>query len=374
MVFGLGIVYENRVKVLKALAATTSEIDELLAYNQNVFDHEKSWELPLPDELHVATWERYRKEAETKGVFPILQSQLIQLQFPIEAGISNTEAYQAATRRGIPAAAAGFSLEQPDALKLIIHQTPAGKIPLLYTESRQDFICLVQSLSRKNEPVPIPDSMGAQIVSGYNNWGRIREYRSQWEKVNPGSSWEEEFRRLIPRKELYQDTFIILSNNEYSGIPASQLGLEPSEWRRLSLIIRREHECAHYLTRRLFGSMRNNMFDELIADYAGIVEAFGRYRADISLRFIGLENFPQSRPGGRIENYRGNPPLSDGAFDLLKRLVVKAAHNLESFEAERLKIQSDHSCLRMITALTRLTMEELGSDAGVGLLQEALKN
>jgi hypothetical protein len=371
VVFEVKSTLENRVNVLKSLSATPSEIEELLAYNENLFVHQRELDLPLPDEIHIATWERYRKEAETKGVFRVLQSQFPQLRFPIREGISNTENYRAATRRGVPVEADGFSLEQPDALQLNIYQTPAGKIPLLYSGNRQDFISLVRALTKKNEPVPIPDSMGAQIVSGYNNWGRIREYRSQWEKVNPGSSWEEEFRRLIPRRELYQDTFVILSDNEYSGIPASDLGLEPSEWRRLSLIIRREHECAHYLTRRLFGSMRNNMLDELIADYAGIVKAFGRYRADIFLRFIGLENFPESRPRGRIENYRGNPPLSDGAFDVLKQLVVKAAHNLECFEAERLKIQPDQGDFSMIIALTRLTMEELGSDAGGCFLQEA---
>lgn len=372
MVFEVKSTLENRVNVLKSLSATPSEIEELLAYNENLFVHQRELDLPLPDEIHIATWERYRKEAETKGVFRVLQSQFPQLRFPIREGISNTENYRAATRRGVPVEADGFSLEQPDALQLDIYQTPAGKIPLLYSGNRQDFISLVRALTKKNEPVPIPDSMGAQIVSGYNNWGRIREYRSQWEKVNPGSSWEEEFRRLIPRRELYQDTFVILSDNEYSGIPASHFGLEPNEWRRLSLIIRREHECAHYLTRRLFGSMRNNMLDELIADYAGIVKAFGRYRADIFLRFIGLENFPESRPGGRIENYRGNPPLSDGAFDVLKQLVVKAAHNLECFEAEQLKIQPDQGDFSMIIALTHLTMEELGSDAGGCLLQEAL--
>lgn len=372
MVFKLANSLETRNNVLEALGATASEIEELLVYNQNLFDHERDWELPLSDELHITTWESYRREAETKGVLPVLQSKLVQLRFPIIAGISNTEPYQAATRRGAPVEVNRFSLEEPDLLQLIIHQTPAGKIPLLYSGARQDFISLVQALTKKNEPVPIPDSMGAQIVSGYNNWGRIREYRSKWEKANPALNWEDEFRRLIPRKELYQDTFGILSDNEYSGVPAADLGMTPSEWRQLSLIIRKEHECTHYLTRRLFGSMSNNMLDELIADYAGIVKAFGSYRADIFLRFIGLENSPQSRPGGRIDNYRGNPPLSDGAFAILKQLVATAAHNLERFEKQRYLTETTDGNLPMIIALTRLTIEELASDTGGSLLQEAL--
>ena len=89
-------------------------------------------------------------------------------------------------------------------------------------------------------------------------------------------------------------------------MPAADLGLAEAEWREMSLVIRREHECAHYFTRRLFGSMRNNLLDELIADYAGLVAATGRFRADWFLRFIGLEEFPRYRPGGRLDLYRGS--------------------------------------------------------------------
>lgn len=46
------------------------------------------------------------------------------------------------------------------------------------------------------------------------------------------------------------------------------------------------------------------MLDELIADYAGIVAAWGRYRADWFLRFVGLEDYPRYREGGRLQNYR----------------------------------------------------------------------
>jgi len=75
------------------------------------------------------------------------------------------------------------------------------------------------------------------------------------------------------------------------------MGMDESTWHSLSLIIRLSHECTHYFTRRLFGSMRNNLLDELIADYQGIVAANGgRYRADWFLRFVGLESFPDYRP------------------------------------------------------------------------------
>jgi len=82
------------------------------------------------------------------------------------------------------------------------------------------------------------------------------------------------------RKELYQDRFIILSSGPYSGVAAAEMGVPEDEWRRISLTIRLEHECAHYLTRQILGSMRNSLLDELIADFAGIVAATDRYRAD----------------------------------------------------------------------------------------------
>lgn len=68
------------------------------------------------------------------------------------------------------------------------------------------------------------------------------------------------------------------------------MNLSQAEWRRLSITIRLEHECTHYFTYRVLGSMRNNLLDELIADYQGIVSAIGKYRADWFLRFMGLES------------------------------------------------------------------------------------
>ncbi len=88
--------------------------------------------------------------------------------------------------------------------------------------------------------------------------------------------------------------------------------------------------------------MQNNLLDELIADYQGIVAAVGHYRADWFLRFVGLESFPNYREDGRLQNYRGQPPLSNQAFKILQALVVAAAQNLEQFDrtfAQKLRHQ-----------------------------------
>ncbi|MGF2034125.1 MAG: DUF7005 family protein [Nostoc sp. CmiVER01] len=376
--------HQLRANVLASYGATARETEELLAYNQNTFDHSFSTlpaKFPLPPEPHVAAWEEYATLAQEVGVFQALSTKLVQLKFPILKGISQTEAYRFATRKGIPVdsmiEATSLILQQPEQLQLMIHQSLAGAIPVLLTRNRKDFVSLVQALTMRNEPLPVPASMGACMIIGLNNWDRVRQYRQQWEVRNfdncSESSWLEEFRRLIPQKQLYQDRLMILSDGFYSNVSASDIGLSQSEWRRISLNIRLEHECTHYFTQRLFGSMRNNLLDELIADYRGIVAAIGHYRADWFLRFLGLELFPDYREGGRLQNYRGQPPLSEGAFKILQALVKSAAENLERFDAEHGgKLRTLNSQPIMLIALTYLTLEELADSQAHSYIQKIL--
>lgn len=371
-----------RRNILKEFGAPVDAMDELLFYNENLFHKDETMRVsfPLPDEPFVATWKNYYLDAQTNGVYSTLRKNLVQLQFPIQEGISATERYKAVINAGreLMDGEEGLYLERPELLELVIHSSSAGKIPLLITRHRNDFVSLVRALTMKNEPKSIPDSMGSQMISGYNNWGRVRNYRKCWEdKLGTGSegNWQQEFQRLIPQKELYQDRFIILSDGYYSAVQASELGFSPEAWREASLVIRREHECAHYFTRRVFSSMRNNMLDELIADYMGITKAMGTYLADWFLRFVGLEDFPFCRAGGRINNYRGTPPLSDGAFKILKKLIIASAETLEDVHTHL----QDQTTLpggrtKMLLALAQFTLEELASRDGRLLLEKAFKD
>ncbi|WP_325052207.1 DUF7005 family protein [Dulcicalothrix desertica] len=237
----------------------------------------------------------------------------------------------------------------------------------------------MQALTKHNEPVAIPDSMGACIVAGFNNWDRIHQYRKQWSAKHPNDcsedKWAVEFRQIIAKKELYQDRFIILSDGYYSAVSPIDIGIEAEKWRCLSMKIRLEHECTHYFTQRLFGSMRNNLLDELIADYRGIVVANGRYRSDWFLRFLGLENFPDCRKTGRLQSYRGQPPLSEGAFTILAKLVKAAAVNLEQFDTDNSNyLEQPNAQAQMLIALTCLTIEELASSFPQEIIQENLAN
>jgi len=367
-----------RRDVLASFGAGGGVAEELLGYTENHFQPSMldASQFPLADEPFVASWEEYAREASAQGSILPLSKYLVQLQFPIQTGMSGSPEYRAATGSGEPARGRetqGLKWHAPRRSRIVIHSTPAGRIPLLIAEEREDFVVLVQALTRRNEPDPVPDSMGACMVSGYNNWHRISILREQFAALPSATrSWSEEFQRIKQQRELYQDRFIILSSGPYSAVQASALGLDDEEWRKLSLVIRREHECTHYFTRRVFGSMRNNLLDEMIADYMGITAALGRFRADWFLRFYGLEAFPVYRAGGRLENYRGDPRLSDPAFAALQRMVAAAAQNLEQFDRHHVP-EFRHAGLLPILLMmfTGLTMEELASKQAATILAEA---
>jgi len=372
---------KNRTRVLERLGANPSQVEELLEYNRNCFDHAElqhlSW--PMPDEDFVRPWQRYAMRVAEAGSMEALFPFLVQLRFPVQAGMSENPEYMAATRRGADTTgmeqATGLKLRAPERCHLLIQETAAGRIPLLIAEVREDFESLVQALTKRNEPVAIPASMGACIVAGYNNWHRINMLQQDWSSGSfPAETWQEAFAGIRDQKNLYQDRFIILSSNEYSGVPASALGLDDDEWRKASVIIRREHECAHYFTRRVFSSMRNNLLDEVIADYMGITAVLPCFRASWLLHFLGLENFPGYREGGRLQNYRGQPRLSDGAFALLQTLVIKVAKNLEKFTpANADQLAGSEGRVRALLALSRMTLEELASDESQELLGRGLE-
>jgi hypothetical protein len=376
----------ERRKILGAFDAYGAVAEELLAYNRCGLDAGKLLglrQLPLPDEPHVAAWRSYAQDAEGAGAWTVLPDRLVQLQFPIRKGISEEEAYRTATRRGeLPTGQANcerLRLRQPHGLRLRIRSSPAGAVPLLDVSDRADFVSLVQAFTARNEPAEVPPSMGACLVSGYNNWDRIRSHRARWEEEDPqrrgdAAAWAEEFRRLRERKPLYQDRFIILSRGPYSDVAAQDIGLPEEEWLERSFVIRREHECTHYFTLRVFGLLQHNLLEELVADFVGLVRAFGVYRCDLALRFLGLESFPRYREGGRLGNYRGDPQLSADAFAVLIRLAEAAVGNLARIGADNPEIGASDVLLgRLAGTLVCLTLEELTPEGAPQMIAARLR-
>ncbi|MEM8993266.1 MAG: flagellar basal body-associated FliL family protein [Acidobacteriota bacterium] len=375
---------DARIREITAAGAGADEVDELLAYNANHFDVDNLAEIPgfpLDDEPMVDCWRGWAEEAESAGAVATLRRYLPQLSFPVADGMSQHPDYRKATLSGAPAAeldaATGLELQAPDRVELKLYPSLAGRIPVLEIRDRATFLTLVQALSARNEPRPVPESMGAQMIGGFNNWHRIHAHQRRWLDTPAGdrghATWPEAFADLRRQKDQYQDRFILLSDGPYSAVDAAELGLDDGTWRRKSLVIRREHECTHYFTRRVFGSMRANLLDELLCDYAGIVAAEGRFRGDWFLRFVGLEDYPTYRRGGRLENYLGDPPLTDGAFRALQTLVVRATANLERFDRDEGEGEREPRRRALIlAALATQRLDELASEEGVDTLRRAL--
>lgn len=376
------IVEDERAALWRSLGATEEETRELLEYARSEFDLSRApARFPLPDEPHVAAWTRYVEEAGRVGVWACLRDRLVQLRFPIEPGISESPVYRAATRRGVwPAPESrGLELARPAELRLFLAETPVGRVPVILTTTREDFVALVRALGHRNEPRPIQDAVGATIIGGYNNWDRVASLRRAWEASDSTSGspveWAARWREIVREPELYQDRFIILGSGPYSGEAAADVGLAEAEWTQISIAIRLEHECTHHFTRRVLGSMRNRLADELIADYMGIVAATGRFRADWLVRFLGLERYPVYRPGGRLEEYRGDLAQGGGSFRVLCAAALRCAHNLEAIDRLRPPWAgapgSAADKAEMILALAAIGLEGLAGEAAVDMYRTA---
>jgi hypothetical protein len=362
---------DDRESLLAGLGASGEVLAELAAYLENPYaallSEDEDQRLPLQEEPQAAFWRRYAAEAAREGVQPALRRRFPQLSFPIGEGLFQHPDYRAATRRGEwdRGRADGLVLEAPESLELFVDEGPAGPVPILVTRNRADFVSLVRALTCRNEPEPVPDAMGACLVKGLADWERVAAYRSGWESARGGSAseaeWAEEMTRgMAPRKELWQDRLILLSDGPYSAVPAAEVGLDADAWRRASLAIRQAHESFHYLTLRLAGMIRSHLLDELVADFAGLVAAFGRYDADLALRFLGLDQLPRIRPDGRLAVYRGD--LSDGAVAVLARLVERAARRLAGLAPAPGAAEDAAGRARSLVALAALGLDGLASD------------
>ena len=212
--------------------------------------------------------------------------------------------------------------------------------------------------------------MGACIVSGYNNWGRIAAARTVWAAESNSdyseTAWAAVFATLVTQRERYQDRFILMSEGPYSGVAADRVGLRAHEWRTASMTIRLEHECAHYVTKRLFGLMQHNLLDELVADYAGVTAAIGVFKPAWFQQFMGIEDENAYRSGGRLENYRG-PALSDAAFALVRCMVRRASEHLGHFD-RTVRIPADLPGPLVLAAIFDTGLERLAAADGADVL------
>ena len=144
------------------------------------------------------------------------------------------------------------SFIEPDGVRLSIFSSFAGDIPIICADNPQDFESIVTNFVYKGIRPENIEKTGASFVSGKTT------------------------------------RFIILSAKPYSNVPASELGLDEKEWAEKSILIRRSHECTHFYTKQVYGIANNILHDELMADFIGLYDAFGFYKAEWFLRFMGI--------------------------------------------------------------------------------------
>jgi hypothetical protein len=334
-----------RSDVLRSLGADRETVEELSTYCENPFPVDALPQppaLPLPEEAHTTDWRDYLDE-QGDDPFGFLQSRLVQLNIPIQEGVSKTAAYADVVRRGKPFDESAFggrlTLKQPELFRVSVHEHPAGALPVLLTPNRSDFETVVQALAFRCEATTIGPAVNAQI--GYVGWP------AEMKRVTSSEKWR------------FLDRLIVVTDSPYSSVSAAELGLEwdAATWREKSAALRMEHEFTHYATKRLYGKMTLNVLDEIIADWAGMSSAMGDFRSAWFVRFLGLDDLPKAREDGRIHTYRQT--LSDEAFRILAPLTLQAAEGLEALhQAHYTREQRP----RFLLALTRLTLELLAAD------------
>lgn len=336
-------------------------------------------DLPLENEPHLEAWSEYREEAEQggrSGAAATLRARLVQLSFPIRKGMGSDPAYRAAVLAGAaPPLGRGIRFSDPEGLRIELHPTLAGTVPIVVCRTRADFEALVRALTARNEPIPVPPSMGACLVQGVVNQDRVRRYRRAW-AAERGSddpaAWKQAFRELAADKASYQDRVLLLSSGPYSAVDPRELGLSAEEWLEESLAIRREHECFHYLTLRLAGMIRSDLLDEIAADLAGLLAARGAYDPALALRFLGLDLLPELRPGARALLYPGK--LDEPALAELRRLAGAAVIRLGEALDERPALVAAENRTRLPLAVAVLGLPALLAPELAARLCELLGN
>ena len=100
----------------------------------------------------------------------------------------------------------------------------------------------------------------------------------------------------------------------------------------------------HDLTWRLFGIVRSHATDEIVADFVGLVRAFGVYPDGIARRAARHRRLPAlPRPAAASANYRGTPPLDDDDFAEVCSLAADATRQLAAVrDAPRRTGSSSH--------------------------------
>ena len=193
----------------------------------------------------------------------------------------------------------------PEQVRIEIYHSFAGQIPIIYADDARDFEQLVTNIVYKGIRPENISKTGASFVSGKT----IR--------------------------------FIILSAKPYSNVTAEELELDKSIWAEKSVLIRRSHECTHFFTKQRYGIANNILHDELMADFIGLYDAFGFYKAEWFLKFMGIIE----GNGNRLIVYTKD--LAPKVKEAVTVLISQAAYYLEKWsESEQFSKMTNSERIR----------------------------
>ena len=178
-----------------------------------------------------------------------------------------------------------------------IEATPAGRLPVIYATERSVFERLAALLDPRDNAAVLPKSVNAFTI-----------------------------RARCPGLEGHR--VILLNQSGYSALAGSDVGVPESDWLERSMTLRLHHECCHYFTLRVLGGMKNHALDEIVADCAGQLAAFGAYSAAMQRKFFGLSE-EAIAPGGRLAYYVKK--LSEGAVSEVCKAADAALSHLENY-------------------------------------------
>ncbi len=244
---------------------------------------------------------------DTRGKSVIKSLAEVYQQLYLCPGDEGREKYPDIVRMGMDAEQkdlSHFMMSEKDRLDLV--ETPEGKVTMVTLSERRDFVTFLRIMANRCDPVSIPDTQGASMISGVINWTKINAHKEQFfkERISKGDvdpDWETEFRSFTSDKRNYLDVVIVLSVGPYSGIPGTAFGYTDDEWIGISNTIRLYHECTHFVCGKRYPAKKDAVWDELVADAVGIYAALGKFDPDMEGRFLGIGDERYS--GGRLENY-----------------------------------------------------------------------
>lgn len=359
-----------RKNVLKKVGAADYDIDLLLDFNSDLFDYSSlqgEITFPLEDELFIKTWKKYESDAASLGVFPVIRKACPHLNFPINNKIADSPEYKDAvlyanfTEERLKSNDLG--LKEPEKLQLAVIQTDAGSIPMLYVPDRSDFEAIIRAMNHSNTEAEIPAELTSTIIHEFRNSDRISGYRERFLKkrslMNLNTTWRDEYNKILLKKELYLDTFIIIYGGNASAVSAKEIGLPKEEWLAKSIVIGREKEALKYYMKRIFNVEKPHPYIELIAYYSAVKIAWGSFAADILFKLM-IPGFEAKSPAcgfGALSQ-----KLNRETCETIMKLLEKAAQNLEDFEkiyASELEVNDKNI---MLISLTYITIEELASN------------